>query len=219
MESKPIDQSSEKPSSPKTENCLENSKTSKPRRRTNRPKPAETKELAPEPLSSQNFSSLSTFNNMVYELLSDLMKVYNDEKQLRHVHANFWNYVSKRPALPKKWFDETFGKYGQLIQEKNPELFSKCPTAFHGVDIHKLWHNASQDNKEVIWKYFQFLHQYSTMLNMIPTETLPQIDNMVNNVMQNIDVGALGQLAGNSSIPLNSDMINAALGMFMGGLQ
>ena len=144
---------------------------------------------------------------MFLEFLTDLHKVYQKNERLQAVIDTFWSDVESNPKFPKKWFDDTYGRQAQLIHDKDPELFV-TPGIFKDVDIHDLWQTASEENKDVIWKYFQFLYQYSNMLNMIPAEAIPQVDSMVSSMMDRID------LSQGLDAP---DIMNAALGMLMKG--
>ena len=101
---------------------------------------------------------LDKFNNTTRELIGDLRAVYPS------LNESLDHFLEKYPCTDNAYmiyFIENIGKYGDLVAEKNIELFDKTEV-LKGVEIKFIFvEPESAPNRAIIWKYIEAMYLYS----------------------------------------------------------
>ena len=115
-------------------------------------------------------SILSAFNNQLIEFADDLILLYPEDNDFRtfKTHIQLMQKVNARKML--NLFKEYCIPYTQEILNKDEDFFlnnnyNQDNDSDNLIIIKKLknyWNNINNNNREIIWKYFEVLITLST---------------------------------------------------------
>jgi hypothetical protein len=126
---------------------------------------------------------LDKFNNTARELIGDLRAVYPS------LNESLDLFLEQYPCTDNAYmiyFIETIGKYGDLVAEKNDELFDKAEV-LKGVEIKFIFAEPeSAPNRAIIWKYIEAMYLYSLTYMKLNSEGGDTMEEEVRKYMETI---------------------------------
>lgn len=126
---------------------------------------------------------LDKFNNTARELISDLRAVYPS------LNESLDQFLEQYPCTDNAYmiyFIENIGKYGDLVAEKNNELFDKTEV-LKGVEIKFIFvEPESAANRAIIWKYIEAMYLYSLTYMKLNSEGGASMEEEVRKYMETI---------------------------------
>ena len=137
---------------------------------------------------------IQTFNNTFKEFLLELNKAFPEEVSNNII--NNYNPDKESALKTVSQITETFAGLSTRISEEDDNIFyEKSIILLSDLDLSLIFKNASESNKNVIWKYIQTLFLMSTAINTKKTsvdemadvfkESLPE--NEVNEMKDGIN--------------------------------
>jgi hypothetical protein len=126
---------------------------------------------------------LDKFNNTARELIGDLRAVYPS------LNESLDQFLEQYPCTDNAYmiyFIENIGKYGDLVAEKNNELFDKTEV-LKGVEIKFIFvEPESAANRAIIWKYIEAMYLYSLTYMKLNSEGGATMEEEVRKYMETI---------------------------------
>ncbi len=126
---------------------------------------------------------LDKFNNTTRELIGDLRAVYPS------LNESLDQFLEQYPCTDNGYmiyFIDNIGKYGDLVAEKNNELFDKTEL-LKGVEIKFIFvEPESAPNRAIIWKYIEAMYLYSLTYIKLNSEGGDTMEEEVRKYMETI---------------------------------
>ena len=126
-------------------------------------------------------TSVSAFNDMMGQFLTELHKTFPEEKGLKKYITAFEMLRQTQPKKIVSGFMENIAPYVDKVSSRDESFFlddSNDIEFLKPLNIKKCWPAASEGTKNAIWQYIQTLYMLGTTITSIPTETLSMIENV-----------------------------------------
>ena len=142
-------------------------------------------------------NSITAFNDMMRQFLTELYSAFPEEKGLKKYMAAFEIMRSANGKLIIEGLMNSVRPYVDKINAHDETFFLDNAADIDflkEINIKGCWPNASDSTREAIWQYIQTLYMLGTTITAIPPETLSMIENVAKKCadeMQNDD----GELA------------------------
>lgn len=138
-------------------------------------------------------ASVTAFNDLMQQFLSELSKTFPEEKGIKKFQTSFDLLKSSNPKKCVELFMSGVSPYSNEISQKNDDFFLKNASEIEGIkdlNITKYWTDElSQPTKDAIWQYLQTLFMLGNTITAIPDETLSMIENVAKQCAENIQNG------------------------------
>jgi hypothetical protein len=137
-------------------------------------------------------ATLSAFNQLMQEFLSELSHVFPERSDLALYSAGFPALCATHPEKPLKIFLDAVGPYSSLLMGRNDALFDQ-PLDLGGIDIHELWHadGISANTRDAMWKYISTLFLLGSTMSQLPPNILNSIEAAASDCAAKIQNGEL----------------------------
>lgn len=148
-------------------------------------------------------TSITAFNDMMGQFLTELHSAFPEEKNLKKYMAAFELMRSTNGKLIVDGFMDGIAQYVDKINARDESFFlenAKDIDFLREINILECWPTASEGTREAIWQYIQTLYMLGTTITAIPPETLSMIETVAKQCADklqdedggmNIDEGAL----------------------------
>jgi hypothetical protein len=157
-------------------------------------------------------TSISAFNDMLEQFLTELMGTFPEEKSIRKYHAGFDVLRKSNPKKVIEGFMGAIGPYAQKVMNKDESILDDNLDILDDLSIKKHWNGDISDNtKQAIWQYLQTLYMLGTTITSIPAETLDMIENVAKQCAEKMQNGEQGQLDEGSLMSAMSGMFGNML--------
>ena len=134
-------------------------------------------------------TSVSTFNDMLEQFISELEQTFPEEKAFKKYHTSV---DIMRAANPRKCVDAFMchaGKYSNQIMAKDDTFFAN----FEELPINKHWNeDLSQNTKNAIWQYLQTLNILGMTITSIPADMLSMVEGAAAKCAESMQGGGGG---------------------------
>lgn len=145
-------------------------------------------------------ASVSAFNDMLAQFLTELQRCVPEEKGFAKFETQF---EMLRQANPRKCVDaymSGIAPYADKISSKDESFIVDDLTSIDflkDLNIKEHWREKLSDaTKGAIWQYLQTLYMLGTTIVAIPAETLTQIESLAKSAASQMeDNGTLNQEA------------------------
>ena len=153
-------------------------------------------------------TSVSAFNDMLEQFLTELMGTFPEEKSIKKYHAGFDVLRKSNPKKVVEGFMATIGPVAQKIMNKDESILDDNLDILDELSIKKHWNGDISDNtKGAIWQYLQTLYMLGTTITAIPAETLNMIEDVAKQCADKMQSGEGGELD-------QAGLMSAMSGMF-----
>lgn len=126
-------------------------------------------------------TSVTAFNDMMGQFLTELHKTFPEEKSLKKYIAAFELMSSTNPKLVVEGFMGAISPHMDKISAKDENFFienAETIDFLKDINLKNLWPKASANTREAIWQYIQTLYMLGTTITSIPPETLSMIETV-----------------------------------------
>lgn len=126
-------------------------------------------------------TSVTAFNDMMGQFLTELHKTFPEEKSLKKYIAAFELMSSTNPKLVVEGFMGAISPHMDKISAKDENFFIENAGTIDflkDINLKNLWPKASANTREAIWQYIQTLYMLGTTITSIPPETLSMIETV-----------------------------------------
>lgn len=126
-------------------------------------------------------TSVTAFNDMMGQFLTELHKTFPEEKSLKKYIAAFELMSSTNPKLVVEGFMGAISPHMDKISAKDENFFienAETIDFLKDINLKNLWPKASVNTREAIWQYIQTLYMLGTTITSIPPETLSMIETV-----------------------------------------
>lgn len=138
-------------------------------------------------------TSVSAWNDMMDQFITELEKTFPEEKSIKKYHTSF---DLLRKSNPRKCVDAYMaevGPYQEKIMAKDESFFldGSCHSDFlNEINIKKYWTpELSENTKGAIWQYLQTLYILGTTISIIPPDAMNMIEDVASKCANNIQNG------------------------------
>lgn len=153
-------------------------------------------------------TSVSAFNDMLEQFLTELMGTFPEEKSIKKYHAGFDVLRKSNPKKVVEGFMATIGPVAQKIMNKDESILDDNLDILDDLSIKKHWNDGISDNtKGAIWQYLQTLYMLGTTITSIPADTLNMIEDVAKKCADKMQSGEGGELD-------QAGLMSAMSGMF-----
>ena len=153
-------------------------------------------------------TSVSAFNDMLEQFLTELMGTFPEEKSIKKYHAGFDVLRKSNPKKVVEGFMATIGPVAQKIMNKDESILDDNLDILDDLSIKKHWDGGISDNtKGAIWQYLQTLYMLGTTITSIPADTLNMIEDVAKQCADKMQSGEGGELD-------QAGLMSAMSGMF-----
>jgi hypothetical protein len=140
-------------------------------------------------------TSISAFNDMLEQFLTELMGTFPEEKSIKKYHAGFDILRKTNPKKVIEGFMATIGPCAQKVMNKDESIIEDDIDILVELSIKKHWNGGISDNtKGAIWQYLQTLYMLGTTITAIPSETLDMIESVAKQCADKMQSGDSGEL-------------------------
>jgi hypothetical protein len=159
-------------------------------------------------------STVSAFNDMMEQFLSELALTFPEEKAMKKYQAKFELARVASPRLTLDVFMKGIAPFTTMIMAKDEQFFknhlAEIPI-LEEMNMHECWNDdVSSATKDAIWQYIQTLYILGTTISMFPPETLSMIETAAAKCATDMKSGAGGQL--------DEAALTGLLSQMMGGM-
>lgn len=126
-------------------------------------------------------TSVSAFNDMMGQFLTELIKTFPEEKGLKKYMLKFELLKDTNPRKVVDKYMTNIAPYVNRISNRDETIFTDESSDLDFVkafNIKECWPKASEATKDAIWQYLQTLYMLGVTINSIPAETLSMIENV-----------------------------------------
>ena len=116
-------------------------------------------------------TSVTAFNDMMGQFLTELHKTFPEEKSLKKYIAAFELMSSTNPKLVVEGFMGAISPHMDKISAKDENFFienAETIDFLKDINLKNLWPKASANTREAIWQYIQTLYMLGTTITSIP---------------------------------------------------
>lgn len=140
-------------------------------------------------------TSVSAWNEMMEQFLSELLQTFPEEKAVKKYITSFDLLRKSNPRKCVEGYMVEATKVQDKIMAKDASFF--LSDDYNGIisdlNLKKHWTPELSDNtKEAIWQYLQTLYVLGTTITMIPQETLDVIENVASQTAEKMQNGQGG---------------------------
>lgn len=157
-------------------------------------------------------ASVSAFNDMLSQFLTELQRCLPDEKGIAKFQTQF---DMLRQANPRKCVDaymSGIAPFADKVSSKDDSFITEDLAAIDflkDLNIKEHWSDKLSDNtKGAIWQYLQTLYMLGTTIIAIPAETLTQIEALAKSAASQME----------DSGDLNQDALMKTMSNMLGGM-
>ncbi|MDB4588407.1 hypothetical protein N9095_00345 [bacterium] len=155
-------------------------------------------------------TSVSAFNDMLEQFLTELMGTFPEEKSIKKYHAGFDVMRKSNPKKIVTEFMSAIGPVAQKIMNKDESILEDKLEILDELSIKKHWNGGISDNtKGAIWQYLQTLYMLGTTITAIPADTLNMIEDVAKQCADKMQSGD-----GNGGEIDQAGLMNAMSGLF-----
>lgn len=155
-------------------------------------------------------TSVSAFNDMLEQFLTELMGTFPEEKSIKKYHAGFDVMRKTNPKKVVEGFMSAVAPHSQKIMNKDESILDDSIDVLDELSIKKHWNGGISDNtKNAIWQYLQTLYMLGTTITAIPADTLNMIEDVAKQCADNMQSGN-----GNGGEIDQAGLMNAMSGIF-----
>lgn len=152
-------------------------------------------------------TSVSTFNDMFEQFISELEQTFPEDKSFKKYHASFDIMKAANPRKCVDAFMQSIGKYSNQIMQKDESFFGSVTE----LDIKKYWNDdLSENTKAAIWQYLQTLNILGMTITSIPADMLSMVEGAAAKCAEGMQAG--GQLDEKSLMSSMSGLLGGLLG-------
>jgi hypothetical protein len=148
-------------------------------------------------------ASVSAFNEMMANFLSELARAFPDEKGIKKFETSFDLLRKSNPRKIVETYMVGIGPYADRISARDETLLDEDIGFLNDLNMKANWGTASEGTKNAIFQYLQTLYMLGVTITSIPAETLKAIEGLAKDCaskMQTdgggIDQGALMNMLG-----------------------
>ena len=126
-------------------------------------------------------TSVTAFNDMMGQFLTELYKAFPEEKSIKKYIAAFELMRSANGKLVVEGFMNGVSPHVRKVNNRDESFFLENADNIEflrDMNIKACWPNASESTKAAIWQYLQTLYMLGTTITSIPPETLSMIENV-----------------------------------------
>ena len=126
-------------------------------------------------------TSVTAFNDMMGQFLTELYKTFPEEKSIKKYIAAFELMRSANGKLVVEGFMNGVSPHVGKVNTRDESFFLENADNIEflrDMNIKACWPNASDATKAAIWQYLQTLYMLGTTITSIPPETLSMIENV-----------------------------------------
>ena len=136
-------------------------------------------------------TSVSAWNEMMEQFLSELEQTFPEEKAVKKYKASFDLLKKSNPRKCVDGFMSGVSKYQDKIMSKDETFFLESKESIiSDMNIKKHWTpELSSKTKDAIWQYLQTLYILGTTITMIPPDALGMIEDVAQKCAGNIQEG------------------------------
>lgn len=134
-------------------------------------------------------STSESFKNMYKDFINELLKEFPHIDDIKNEKFNTFKFkgdhmkrFTKRMQIPQN--------YTHCIANRDESIFSSDCKLVKDTGLDKIWIEASDESKEVIWQYLTTMNMLVTTVSSIPPNMLKNIETMaakIANDMQGSD--------------------------------
>ena len=166
----------------------------------------------------KKMTSVTAFNEMMENFISELAKTFPTEKGIKKYHASFDILRKSNPRKCVESFMTAISPHSQKITAKDESMFCEDLDFLNEINIKNHWTpDLSQNTKEAIWQYLQTLYMLGTTIVAIPSDTLNMIESVAEQCAGQIQSGEGGQLDEKALMGAMSGLLGNLGGMLGGG--
>ena len=126
-------------------------------------------------------TSVTAFNDMMGQFLTELHKTFPEEKGVKKYIAAFEMMRSTNGKLIVTGFMDSVSPHIEKVNSRDESFFLENANDMEflkDVNLKNLWPKASEGTRNAIWQYIQTLFMLGTTITSIPPETLSMIENV-----------------------------------------
>lgn len=139
-------------------------------------------------------TSITAFNDMMDQFLSELVLTFPEESHIKKQHTSFELLRKTNPRKCVEAFMEGASQYSERIMKKDESLILNGELeGLKEYNIQKHWSTCSDNTKNVIWQYVTTLYMLGTTITALPADTLSMIEDVAQK--------AAGQMQGGEQNP------------------
>lgn len=132
-------------------------------------------------------STINTFVIMLTEFVTELTKVFPENKNVILYKKRIEQYKDSNPNLLFNEFMESVSDVGTYIVNKNEELFELDNELINTFRFNDMWNSGISDNtKNAIWSHLNSLYIIGTSLKMIPENMMSSIEEIAKQCATNM---------------------------------
>jgi hypothetical protein len=144
-------------------------------------------------------ATLSTFNEMMEQFLTELVQTFPEEKAVKTYLAAFEMTKKANARMCLQEFMSSITPYAQSIMARDEAFFiehnEEIPFV-NELNLKEHWNDSlSENTKSAIWQYLQTLYMMGMTINALPDETLAMIESVAKQCAMNFDAGGLNEQA------------------------
>jgi hypothetical protein len=163
-------------------------------------------------------TSISAFNDMMEQFITDLARTFPEEKGIKKYHASFDIVRKTNPRKCVEKFMEAIGPYVSQITSKDDSFLNENVGFLTDINLKTHWTpELSPNTKDAIWQYLQTLYMLGTTITSIPADTLSMIERVALQCAEQMQGDGSGGKLDESAIMSSMSSILGGLGG-MGGL-
>ena len=138
-------------------------------------------------------TTLSAFNNMLKEFITELSATFDDIPELELYRIGFDHYTKIDPSKPLNLFMNALSPYGELIMAKDDTLFQKEIDLGMNVKLDSLWNSndVSENTRSAIWNYVSTLFLLGTTIRAMPPEILNNVESIAKDCADKVQSGEM----------------------------
>lgn len=139
-------------------------------------------------------TSVTAFNDMMDQFLSELVLTFPEESHIKKQHTSFELLRKTNPRKCVEAFMAGASQYSERIMKKDEALILNGELeGLKEYNIQKHWPTCSDNTKTVIWQYVTTLYMLGTTITALPADTLSMIEDVAQK--------AAGQMQGGEQNP------------------
>lgn len=124
-------------------------------------------------------ASISAFNDMLAQFLSELSQTFPEEKAVKKYESSFDLLRKSNPRKIVENFMMTASPLQERIMSRDDSMLADGSLKMLGeMNIGAHWNECSDNTKNAIWQYLQTLMMLGTTITALPAETLAAIEGV-----------------------------------------
>ena len=144
-------------------------------------------------------ATVSTFNEMMGQFLTELVQTFPEEKAMKKYLTAFEMAKQSNARMVMNEFMKSVNPYAQKIMSKDDTFFIEHNSEIPFLDelnLKEHWNDTlSENTKNAIWQYLQTLYLMGMTISALPEETLSMIESVAKQCAKNLDEGGLDEQA------------------------